>query len=195
MVTVGITGGMGSGKSLICEVLQTLGIPVFFADDEVKKIYNEDADLRQSLINRYGERVYKDNVLQTKALAQIVFNNSEALAQLNALVYPALQQRFEQWQTQQQAAYAAMEAALLCESGMYAQMNVVVNVVAPENVRIARVLQRNKGMTEQEVRRRMSYQWNDEQRSKFARFTIVNDGEMALLPQILTLHKQFIIDN
>ncbi|GHT16074.1 dephospho-CoA kinase [Bacteroidia bacterium] len=188
MLSVGITGGMGSGKSLVCKVLQAWGIPIFCADNEAKKMYNENEHLREQLVNLYGQTIYKNNCFQPAELSRKVFGNEQALSQLTALVHPLVQQAFEQWRANQHAPYVVQEAALLCESGAHTKMNFVVQVTAPQDVRIARVLQRSPHLTKQQIEQRILHQWTDAQRSLYAHFTITNDDKTALLPQILELH-------
>ena len=194
MFIAGITGGIGSGKSLICRVLRTFGVPVFCADEQVKQMYNSSHSLQQQLIQRFGAGIYQNGSIQTSALAHIVFEDDTALAEVEAMVYPILQTRFEQWRRERSAegiGAAAFEAALLCESGFYKQMSMLVNVAAPENIRTARAQARG-GASADEVRQRMRRQWSDEQRGRYADFTIINDNQTALLPQILTLHTKLL---
>jgi dephospho-CoA kinase len=187
MLIIGITGGIGSGKSLICKVLRTFGIPVFYTDDEVKRMYDEDADLQCRLSQQFGSDILQNNHLRSNVLARIVFNDINALDALCNLVYPALWQRFCRWTAAQNAPCIVMEAAMLCESNFYSQMSLVVNVSAPENIRISRVLRRNTGLTEHDIRQRILRQWTDEQRNEYSHITIINDNQTAILPQILAL--------
>lgn len=184
---VGITGGIGSGKSLACKVLLTMGIPVFVADEEVKKIYDEDTEVKHQLINAFGSNIYKNNLLDRKALAAIAFNNPEMLAKLNAIAHPAVANRFNSWIERQHAPYVVEEAALMFESKANLRMDCIISVSAPENIRIQRVMQRNH-CSEEEVRRRMRYQMNEKERNGLSDFVIVNDNESPLLPQLLEVH-------
>ncbi|MDR3222907.1 MAG: dephospho-CoA kinase [Methanobrevibacter sp.] len=196
MMRVGITGGIGSGKTLVCRALQALGAAVFFADSEAKKLYHDDDKLRHQLIKAFGSAIYSSNgELQSRQLAQIVFGDAEALATLNALVHPAVAQRFERWVAQQAAVpYVVQEAALLFESNAHLRLHKTVAVCAPSELRMARVVRRD-GCTEANVRQRMAHQLTDEQRLELADYRIVNDGLQALLPQVIALHEQLKIKN
>jgi dephospho-CoA kinase len=190
MTTIGITGGIGSGKSLMCKVMQTFDLPVFNADEEVRNLYNHDENLKQYIISCFGEDLYKDNMLKTNALAQIIFNDNQALQKLTKQAYPALWQQFVRWRSRQHYHAVIMEAALLYESGLYKQVDFIVNVSAPQDVRISRVLGRNKGLTKDDVMLRIRHQYSDEQRCEHADFIIVNDNKTAVTPQIMELlHK------
>jgi dephospho-CoA kinase len=187
MLKIGITGGIGSGKSMICRALQTFGIPVFYADNEMKLLYGEDAIIRRYLTQRYGMTIFADGRIQAGSLARILFADMAALSELNSMAYPALWQRYERWLQSVRSDACAMEAALLCESGFAAKMDMVVNVTAPDEVKLARVLRRNPECLPRDILRRMRCQWSDAQRASHAGFTINNDGRQAVLPQILTL--------
>jgi dephospho-CoA kinase len=188
MFILGITGGIGSGKTLVCKVLQTFGAAIFSADDQVKRLYEEDEAVKAYVVHRFGASVYVANRLQTKVLAQIVFKDKAAMEDLNRMIYPVLWRKFERWQAAVDGDFAVMDAALLCESGFHEKMMFIANVYAPKNLRIERILRRNPDMNEQDIEQRMQFQWTDAQRRRYADCTIINDGNIALLPQILSLH-------
>lgn len=192
MLDIGITGGIGSGKTTVCRIFEVLGIPVFYADVEAKKVMVEDRALVMEIEKQFGPGIYReDGVLDRAKLAHIVFNDQDKLRLLNGLVHPATISAYRRWLAVQTAPYVMKEAAILFESGSYKASAFNVLVVAPEQVRIDRVVARDK-VSEDEVRARMSKQWTDGQKAKLADFTIHNDGKKALLPQVLQLHRHFL---
>lgn len=186
MIRIGITGGIGSGKTTVCRVLEHLGIPVFYADLEVKNMYEDDAEVQAQLVQAFGEAIYCNGKPDRKRLAQQAFGSAAALAALNAIAHPAVAKRFDRWAEQQRAPCVAQEAALIFESGAHLLLNKVVTVAAPKELRIQRVMQRD-GCTRSEVLHRMSYQLSDAERNSKADFCIVNDDKTPLLPQILEI--------
>ncbi|WP_028297087.1 dephospho-CoA kinase [Olivibacter sitiensis] len=192
MLEIGVTGGIGSGKTTICRVFEVLGVPVFYADTEAKKVMVRDRKLVAALKQHFGSDIYlHDGQLDRKKLADIVFNDAEKLRLLNNLVHPETISAYQEWVKVQQAPYVMKEAALLFESGSYKLSNFNVLVVSPEALRIGRVMARD-GVTENEVRARMSKQWRDEEKMKLADFVIYNDESHAILPQVLQLHRHFL---
>jgi dephospho-CoA kinase len=184
MMRVGITGGIGSGKTTICKALENLNIPVFYADVEVKKMYEDDAGVQASIVEAFGEAMYSHGKLNKNMLAQKVFGDAAALAALNAIAHPAVERRFAEWMKRQHAPCIAQEAALIFESNTHRLFDKVVTVNAPEELRIQRVVLRD-GCTRDEVLRRMKHQLSDAERTSLADFCIVNDDATPLLPQIL----------
>lgn len=189
MLKVGVTGGIGAGKSVVCRVFATLGIPVFDADASAKKLMEEDEQLVASISALFGSAVYTDGKLDREQLAGIVFNNPELLQQLNALVHPTTIAYGNKWMSLQNAPYIIKEAAIFFESGSYKEMDVMIGVFAPPELRIARVLER-PGMTRQKVQERMNSQMSDEEKMKLCTYTIINDGVEALIPQVIAIHSQ-----
>ena len=191
MIKVGISGGIGSGKTTVSKVFQTLGVPVFYADDVVKNLYNTDERLQKAMIDLFGATIYENGKLQTQLLAALIFNNNHLLQQVNELTHPLVSTAFAQWTERQKAPYVMLEAAILFECGMDTLMDINISISAPENVRIARVMQRG-GISEEQLSLRMSQQWNDEQRNAKADYVIINDNKEALLPQITTIHEKIL---
>ncbi len=190
-IKVGVTGGIGSGKSLICKIFRTLGIPVFDADREAKRLMTTDAGLIAAIRSEFGDEAYhEDGTLNRRYLASQVFNDTQRLAVLNGLVHPVAIRAGEEWANGQDAPYSVKEAALLFESGSFKLNDYTILVTAPEAIRIARVVQRDR-VTAEEVRKRMQRQWPDEQKVGLADFTIVNDGKQAVIPQVLALNRFF----
>ena len=150
MLKIGITGGIGSGKSTISKIFEILGVPVFYADDEAKRLMEHDQVLIELIKTEFGDQAFIGNNLNKKHIAQLVFNNREKLEKLNALVHPAVYRAFEFWVAQQKSPYVLKEAALLFESGSYIQNDYNILVSSPLVLRIARVIKRDEA-TEEEV--------------------------------------------
>lgn len=193
MLKVGITGGIGSGKTTVCRVFEVLGIPVFYADKVAKAIMHTDEILRKEIIAEFGSDAYSPSgELNRKHISAIVFSDTEKLNKLNALVHPAVFRAFDLWVNEQQGAlYVLKEAALLFESKSYKMCDQTVLVKSPEALKIKRIVQRDQ-TTAEEVKLRMSRQFSDETKEKLADHIIINDEESLLIPQILALHQQFI---
>lgn len=192
MIKVGITGGIGSGKTTICKVFQSLGIPIYQADDAAKWLMQNNAELITAIKQAFGEEVYKEqNQLNRQQLAAIVFNNADALKKLNSLVHPAVHQHSETWMKEQAAnkvPYTLKEAALIFESGSYKLLDKVITVFAPQHIRLQRVVKRDKSTPEQ-VLARMEKQMSEIEKINLADYIIINDGEEMLLPQIYSIHQ------
>lgn len=190
MIKVGITGGIGSGKSTICRVFSVLGIPVFVADEVAKQLMNTDEQLRADLIRLFGDAVYLPNgVVDRKYLAGIVFNDPSSLKKLNAVVHPAVHRAFEKWVKHQNAPYVLHEAAILFESGFNRMMDYTITIVTDEQERIERVMKRDK-ISEELVRQRIRNQFTDEQRIGLADFVIRNNDEDLVIPQVLEIDRK-----
>jgi dephospho-CoA kinase len=190
MIAVGLTGGIGAGKSYIAQLFKNLGIAVFDADTEAKWLMLQPT-LKHDIIKLFGGQAYYNNQLNRAYIASLVFNNPQTLQQLNQIVHPAVQQHFSQWLLQQTGVYALKEAAILIESGSYKTCSEVILVTAPEHLRIKRVMLRDK-LTEPQVRHRISNQWTDEQKQPFASFTIVNDGISDAQGQVFLVHQKIV---
>lgn len=191
MLRVGITGGIGSGKSTVARIFEVLGIPVYYADDAAKRIMNEDASLREAIMSAFGPETYTNGLLNRSVLSAIVFNNKEKLDQLNSLVHPATIRDGEKWMRAQTTPYAIKEAAIFFESGSHAGLDLIIGVYAPAALRIHRAMQRDN-ITREAVQERMSKQIQEEIKMRLCDYVIVNDEQQAVLPQVLTLHKQLI---
>ena len=189
---VGITGGIGTGKSLICRMFACLGVPVYDADSRAKALVNESVQLQESIIQLLGKEAYVDGRYNRSFVAREVFSNPEKLSQLNALIHPAVAEDFARWvETHQNAPYLLKEAALLIESGSYKGLDTVVLVEAPERVRIERVLMRDPQRSLQEVKDIISRQMPESEKKKWAQASIQNGANSLLIPQVLALHEQF----
>lgn len=194
MYKVGITGGIGSGKTTVCKVFEVLGIPIFYADTEAKNMMVEDELLIEAIKSTFGEESYfEEGKLNNKHIAGIVFNNEAELAKLNALVHPAVFRAFDRWEANvnPNAPYTLKEAALLFESGSYKMCDTTILVTAPANVKINRVMQRDNSTAEQ-VKARMDKQMSDDEKAKMANHFIMNDEAHSIIEQVLALHKEFL---
>ena len=191
MLKVGITGGIGSGKSTVAHIFETLGIPVYYADDAAKKLMNEDEGLKQQVQQLFGDAAYTNGQLNRPFVAAQVFNNPEKLAMLNAIVHPATIADAEKWMRQQSAPYCIKEAALIFESGAQENLDVVIGVFAPKAIRIKRVMDRD-GITREEVLARMNKQINETIKMRLCNYVITNDEQELLIPQVLAVHQALL---
>jgi dephospho-CoA kinase len=189
MIKVGLTGGIGSGKSVVARIFTILGIPVFDADKEAKKIMETDRSLREVLITEFGPETYESDKLNRPHLARIVFNNAERLDKLNALVHPVTIKAANDWMQTKQTPYVVKEAALLFESGSSENLDYIIGVFAPVHVRIQRVIERDQ-LTREEVKARINRQIQDEIKMKLCDFILVNDEQHLLIPQVVELHRK-----
>ena len=191
MIRIGLTGGMGSGKTTVGKVFEVLGIPVYYADDAAKKLMNEDEVLKEKIKKEFGESIYKEEKLDRQKLADIVFTSPEKLSLLNALVHPATLKDAETWMQIQTTPYCIKEAALIFESGAHKHLDFIIGITAPAPLRILRSMQRD-GITREEVIARMDKQLNDIIKMKLCDFVIKNDEQEMLLPQVIALHHQLL---
>lgn len=191
MIKVGLTGGIGSGKSIVARIFQVLGIPVYNSDEAARELMGSDQELIAALSDRFGASIYIDEKLDRKKLGSIVFNDPKALEDLNSLVHPAVRKAFAEWADQQNSPYVLMESAILAESGGHRNFDRMIVVSAPEELRIERVMKRD-GMGEGIVRAWMRNQTSEEERLKIADHVIVNDDRQLVIPQVLAIHQQLL---
>lgn len=193
MLKVGLTGGIGSGKSTVARIFESLGVPVFYADDASKLVMATDETVKRRLKQAFGARVYKDGELDRKYLAGIVFHDSGKLELLNSIVHPATIEFANQWISKQKAPYIIKEAALLFESGSYKSLDLIIGVSAPADIRILRVMQRDK-VSKEEVEARMSKQMDEEEKISHCDIIIYNqNGErQSLEKQVLDTHEMLL---
>ena len=192
MYQVGLTGGIGSGKTLVCSVLEKLGVPVYYADVEARRLMNGDQDVSKQIVELFGRETYRRGFLDRVFLAQRVFGYPEMLAKLNAIVHPAVRNDYSLWVLRQHdVPYVVEETAILFESGANRLFDRSVFVYAPEVVRISRVMQRDR-VEEKGVRRRMMHQMDEKEMKELADDIIINDGKEMLLPQIIWIHQEIL---
>ena len=188
---VGITGGIGSGKTTVCMVFKTLGIPVYEADTHAKQLMNTDRALKDSLSGYFGNEIYRDGELDRRKLANIIFNDNTALEKVNSWVHPAVTRDFEQWSVRQTSPYVLEEAAIIFENNLARRFDKVILVTAPDNIRIERVCARDH-VTSEAVRQRMANQWPEEKKIALADYIIYNDNKRLITPQVMEIHRQLL---
>jgi dephospho-CoA kinase len=190
---IGLTGGIGSGKSMVAGIFKVLGIPVFDADKAAKEVMQSNPALRKAIIEKFGEAVYPGGKLDRKYLASLVFTDSFQLEILNALVHPHAILAAEEWAARQEAPYTIKEAALFFEAGSAIGFDYMIGVYAPQHIRIQRAMHRDN-LTREEVRNRMSKQIQEDIKMRLCDFVIVNDEQQLLIPQVLKLHNRFLAE-
>ncbi len=193
MIKVGLTGGIGSGKSLISKVFKALMIPVYDSDLETKMLYQTDEFLKKELVRKFGKEVYLvDGSVNRVYLGNIVFKDKNKLNELNNLVHPRVKLHFERWlQNFNDYKYVIKETAILFESGAYKQVDRSIVVTAPDEIRMIRVMERDS-ISRSSVIERMNNQLLQNELIEKANFVIVNDGKTAILPQVYSIHKELI---
>lgn len=191
MLKIGLTGGIGTGKSIVAEVFKLLGIPVYVSDKEAKRLMIESDEIRTSLIDRFGIDVYTENkTLNRKYLSGIIFNNPKALQDINAIVHPAVRNDFECWSEKQQSPYVIQESAILFDTGLYKNFDKIICVTADEELRIKRVMDRD-GVDANAVKERMKSQLAESVKIEKSDFVIYNNSDL-ILPQIIEIHKELL---
>lgn len=191
-IKAGITGGIGSGKSIVCDIFRMLGVPVYLADERAKYLMNSDEWVKQQIIDSFGEKAYlHTGELNRRMIAGTVFPDSKKLEELNAIVHPAVERDFNSWVEQNSnAVYVIKEAALLVETGSYKRLDLLITVTALEAIRIDRVLQRDSHRKPDEIRAIISRQLVEAEKVKKSRFVIINDDKTLIIPQVLKIHAE-----
>lgn len=191
MLRIGITGGIGSGKSTVADIFNVLGIPVYRSDDASKRLMVEDKELKKNIIESFGEESYINGILNRKYLAAQVFNDSQKIALLNSFVHPATINDARQWMEKQHTSYIIKEAALIFESGSEKFLEYVIGVKSPVDLRVSRAMKRDS-VTREQVEARMKLQMDEDEKIKRCDFIIINDEQQMLIPQVLLLHERFL---
>ena len=191
MLKIGLTGGIGSGKSTVAGIFKVLGIPVFDADTNARQLMETDEELKTAIVALFGSRAYTGGQLNRKWIADIVFNDPFQLEKLNQLVHPAAMSAGEKWASEQHAAYVIKEAALFFEAGSAAGMDYIIGVFAPQHIRINRVMKRD-GLSREDVTGRMKRQIQEEIKMRLCDFVIMNDDQHLVIPQVVKLHERFL---
>ena len=187
MVVVGITGGIGSGKSYVCTIYEKMGIPVYNSDIEAKQLMNNSIELKNELTQEFGT-MYNQNGLDREKLGAIVFNDKKKLEKLNAIVHPRVRHHFDNWKNDQTSDIIIKEAAILIESGAYKQVDKIGLVTAPLELKIERV-QKRDNFTRTQIENRINKQLSDNEKLKYADFVINNNRSQLLLPQLLAIYE------
>jgi len=191
-IIIGLTGGIGSGKSTVAKIFAQFGIPVLDADATAKAIMNEDNSVKTKLIELFGTEAYKESQLNRPYIAQLVFDDAFKLQQLNAIIHPITIQYAKDWALKQSAPYVIKEAALFFESGSAEGVDKIIGVTAPKHIRIQRVMQRDQ-ISREEVIKRMEHQLEDSLKMKLCDWVIQNDEMHLLIPQVLAIHQSLSI--
>lgn len=195
MIKVGITGGIGSGKTTVSGVFKVLGIPVYYADEAARRLMNDDPALKDQIIKSFSEAAYTaDGKLNRKWMAEQVFGNNEKLALLNSIVHPITIKDAENWMKSQQSHYAIKEAALIFESGAQAGLDFIIGVYAPDSVRVRRVMKRDN-VEAAEVQARIDKQMDESKKMDYCDFVIYNDDFQPVIPQVLKIHEALFVLN
>lgn len=195
MKKIGITGGIGSGKSTVCKVFETLGIPVYYADDEAKRLMQEDEDLIAAIKDHFGKQAYDESgKLNRTYLASVVFNDPDELNMLNSLVHPVTIRDAEQWALRQTSPYVLKEAALMFESESFHHLDEVIGVSAPVSLRIQRIMHRDN-VSRDEVLKRINNQMDEEVKMRLCDYIIYNDEQQAIIPQVMKIHEELAVGN
>ncbi len=189
MLRVGLTGGIGSGKSTVAKIFEVLGIPVYYADAAAKRLMNEDDELKKNIVAHFGGESYKNDQLNRSYISSLVFNNKEKLELLNSFTHPATIRDANKWMQRQTSPYTIKEAALIFESGSAEHLDHVIGVYTPAPLRIQRIMQRDN-TTREEVLQRMSRQIDEDIKMRLCDSIIINDEEQLLIPQVMELHEK-----
>ena len=186
-IKIGITGGIGSGKSVVSKILSLLDIPIYLSDDEAKRLTATDEAIRQELTDLLGDELYQGGMLNKQMLANFLFASADNAEKINAIIHPQVKQDFRRWCTSHSASpFVAMESAILFESGFDSEVDVVVMVYAPQEVRIQRAMMRDAASRTQ-IEQRIKRQMDDEAKCSKAHYVLINDDKTALIPQVLQL--------
>ena len=195
MLKIGLTGGIGSGKTMVANVFMQLGIPVYHADIHAKIIENNDPDVRKELISLLGQDIYTDTGLDRAKLAAAIFNDKHLLSAVNSVIHPRVRKHFFKWmESYSHCGYIIQEAAILFESGAYKFFDRYVTVTADKEIRIKRLLKR-KGMTYEKILKIMDNQISEEEKIRRSHYVIINNDDIPVLPQILRIHHELLFDN
>ncbi len=190
VLRIGLTGGIGSGKTTVAKVFETLGIPVYYADDAAKKLMNTNKELKAAIIKNFGAGSYANGEIDRKYMATLVFNDKEKLELLNSLTHPATIRDAGEWIKKQTSTYIIKEAALLFESGADKNLDYVIGIDAPLKLRIKRVIARD-GTSKEEIMKRIDRQMDEKKKMKRCDFVIINDEQRLVIPQVMKLHHKF----
>jgi dephospho-CoA kinase len=190
-VKLGVTGGIGSGKTSVCRVFSVLGVPLFSADQEARFIMENDRSIMLSINSIAGKDLYPGGSLDRMQLAAIIFNNKILLEKVNALVHPVVFDHYLKWEKKQTTPYTIMEAAILFESGASELVDRKLTVVAPVEERINRIIERNQ-MTREQIQERIRNQWDDEARIKLSDYVIYNSDNEMIIPAVLKIHDDIV---
>lgn len=191
MLRIGLTGGLGSGKSTVAHIFEVLGIPVYYADSASKRLMNEDEKVKEAVQTAFGKQVYTEDKLDRKYLAEIVFADKKKLEILNSIVHPAILRDADDWMSKQITPYIIKEAALIFESGSHQSLDYVIGVKAPLPLRLQRAMKRDN-ISKEDAMARINRQISEEIKMRLCDFVIVNDEQQMVIPQVLELHENLL---
>ena len=191
MIIVGLTGGIGSGKTTVAKTFSALGIPVYIADKEAKKLMQTSKTIKRQLTSLFGAEAYDDKALNRSFLADIVFNDKSYLEKMNAIVHPRVAKHFDKWLFKQEAPYVIKEVAILFENGGHVNCDFVITVTAPKELRIKRLLKRDN-TTEKKIEAVMDNQWPDKKKEALSDYVIENINIEDTKKQVLNVHNQIL---
>ena len=191
IIKVGITGGIGSGKTTVAKVFEVLGVPVYYADEAAKRLMNEDEILKDEIQHHFGKECYVEGKLNRKYLSELVFTNDKKLALLNSIVHPVTIADAQKWMQQQTTPYAVKEAALIFESGSQQELDYVIGVFTPIPMRIQRVIKRDQ-LSREEIKARMDKQMDESIKMRLCDFVITNDEQQMVIPQVIQIHNTIL---
>jgi len=191
MLKIGLTGGLGSGKSTVAHIFEVLGIPVYYADAASKRLMNDDEKVKAAVQNAFGKEAYPGGKLDRKYLAEIVFKDEKKLELLNSIVHPATLHDAVEWTSKQTTLYVIKEAALIFESGSHQNLDYVIGVKAPLHLRLQRAMKRDN-ISHEEAMARINKQINEEIKMCLCDFIIINDEQQMVIPQVLALHQKLL---
>ena len=183
MIKIGVTGGIGAGKSIVCTVLERMGYPVFYSDIEAKKIISSNSRVKNQLIESFGSQVFKNNQLNRTYLSNLLFSDSTLIDKMNSIVHPKVREAFDSWTLIQNSSIVFNEAAILFETGAFKNFDATLLVTAPLKLRLKRVASRDSA-TEEQIMKRINNQWSDEQKKVLATFILLNDDSQSVLNQL-----------
>ncbi len=192
MIKVAITGNIGSGKSTACTVFKTLGVPVFYADWEARQLYH-DKMIQQQVKRAFGEDIFDhNNQLNRAKLARLIFDDAHALQTINNIIHPNLMKRYFEWlKDHEESLYTLHEAAVIFENGLQQYFDKIINVSAPLELRIHRIMKRD-GLSKQAIQNRIQMQWPDEKKNELSDFVIYSDNKRFMIPQVMAIHKKLV---
>jgi len=188
---IGLTGGIGSGKTTVANMFQELGVPIYIADVEAKKLMQNSKVIKRQLVSLLGAEAYINNELNKPIIAEIIFKNKKTLEAINAIVHPKVGRHFKKWVAKQSSHYVIKETAILFENGAYQSCDEIITVIAPEKVRIQRVISRDESSVEN-VKAVINNQWNDDKKVALSQYVIVNDDLSATRHQVKEIHQKIL---
>lgn len=191
MIIVGLTGGIGSGKTTVAKMFQSLGVSIYIADEEAKKMMDTSKTIKRELIRLFGEQAYVNGKLNRTYIANVIFNNKAYLEQMNAIVHPKVKVHFKKWALKQKSPYVIKEAAILFENGGYKDCDVIITVTAPKKIRMERLLKRDT-TTVEKIEAIMQNQWTDEAKAKLSHYVIENVDLVATRLKVEEIHAQIV---